>query len=144
MTTDRSLDHEENLDFSRQNMIKTLELFFEHTKYSLTLMITSLTAVLAIAAFVLDKKPEEQTLRIAAIAAAIFLALLVVVAFVSYKLVHRYYKLYVACYVYAARLHNLHAAVPHPWFLEMERRVVNLMPKMQSMHLSRRAITRTT
>lgn len=105
-------------------MIKTLELFFEHTKYSLTLMISVLTAVLAIAAFSLEKRPSNETLRAIAYVSAGMLFLLVPIGYVSYKLVERYYKLYVTCYVYAARLHKKHAVAKHPWFLDLEKRVV--------------------
>jgi hypothetical protein len=34
----RDIQHEEMLNFSRQNMLDSLQLFFSHTKYSLTLL----------------------------------------------------------------------------------------------------------
>jgi hypothetical protein len=52
---EHDLRNEELLNFSRQNMINSLELFFAHTKYSLTLLTTILAASLAIAAFSFDK-----------------------------------------------------------------------------------------
>lgn len=125
--SERDLRYEEMLDFSRQNMIKTLELFFEHTKYTLTLMMTVLTAVLAIAAFSIEKfGDKEDQLRLVYFVDAVLLFMLVPIALVSTKLIARYYKLYVACYVYAARLHARHALVDHPWFVEITQRVRDL------------------
>ena len=56
-----ALGQEEMLDFSRQNMINALDLFFKHTKYSLTLLTTILAASLAIAAFSFDKLQDRLT-----------------------------------------------------------------------------------
>jgi hypothetical protein len=118
------LRNEEMLDFSRQNMLNALQLFFSHTKYSLTLLTTILGASLAIAAFSFDKlqgAPDESKLAI--LLAAIFLILMGPVSYITYRLVGRYYRLYVSFYVYAARLHYTHFSITHPWFADMKSRV---------------------
>ena len=118
--------YEGELVHSRQHMITTLELFFEHTKYTLNLMIAVVTAAAAIVAFCFGKDSTE-TLRVVAPKVAGYLLILIgPIASVSYLLVHRYYKLYVTSYVYAARVHKKHACAAHPWFVDLEARVVDL------------------
>ncbi|SFO04986.1 hypothetical protein SAMN05216386_2493 [Nitrosospira briensis] len=116
------LRHEEMLDFSRQNMLNSLQLFFSHTKYSLTLLTTILAASLAIAAFSFDKlQGAPEASRLALVLAAIFLILMGPVSYITYRLVGRYYRLYVSFYVYAARLHETYSsAIEHPWFADIQ------------------------
>ncbi|SEA62318.1 hypothetical protein [Nitrosospira multiformis] len=127
--------HEEMLDFSRQNMINSLQLFFSHTKYSLTLLTTILAASLAIAAFSFDKlqrMPEAS--KLALVLAAIFLILMGPVSYITHRLVGRYYRLYVSFYVYAARLHERYSsAIEHPWFADLKSRLGD--PKNHSENL---------
>jgi hypothetical protein len=119
------LRHEEMLDFSRQNMISALQLFFSHTKYSLTLLTTILGSSLAIAAFSFDKlqgAPDES--KAALWLTAIFLILMGPVSYITYRLVGRYYRLYVSFYVYAARLHEKYSSsIEHPWFADLKSRL---------------------
>ena len=124
-TDTHDLRHEEMLNFSRQNMINALELFFSHTKYSLTLLTTILAASMAIAAFSFDKlkgAPDES--KVALVLVAIFLILMGPVSYITYRLVGRYYRLYVSFYVYAARLHEKYSSsIEHPWFADMKSRL---------------------
>jgi hypothetical protein len=114
------IQHEEMLNFSRQNMIDSLQLFFSHTKYSLTLLTTILAASLAITAFSFDK-PEAS--KLALVLAAVFLILMGPVSYITHRLIGRYYRLYVSFYVYAARLHEKYSSTEHPWFADLKSRL---------------------
>lgn len=126
-----ALWQEEMLDFSRQNMVNALDLFFKHTKYSLTLLTTILAASLAIAAFSFDKL-EELTLSwtITLVVASTFLVLMGPVSYITYRLVGRYYRLYVSFYIYAARLHDTYASsIEHPWFVDLKDKLGEPYPE---------------
>jgi hypothetical protein len=127
--------HEEMLDFSRQNMINSLQLFFSHTKYSLTLLTTILAASLAITAFSFDKlQGTPEASKLALILAATFLILMGPVSNITYRLIGRYYRLYVSFYVYAARLHERYSSsIEHPWFADLKSRLGD--PKNHSENL---------
>ena len=117
------LQHEDKLDLVRKDMMSALELFFSHMKYSITLLTAILGASLAAAAFSFDKlKDLPSASKAAMIMAALFLLLMGPVSYISYRLVDRYYRLYVSCYIYAARMHWKYSATPHPWFLLFSRK----------------------
>jgi hypothetical protein len=136
------LRHEELLNFSRQNMIDALELFFSHTKYSLTLLTTILAASLAIAAFSFDKlKPEES--KLALVLAAILLILMGPVSYITYRLVGRYYRLYVSFYVYAARLHEKYSSsIEHPWFADLKSRLEDPSRPSENLLYDKKAVSK--
>lgn len=118
------IQHEEMLNFSRQNMIDSLQLFFSHTKYSLTLLTTILAASLAITAFSFDKlQGAPEASKLALFLAAVFLILMGPVSYITHRLIGRYYRLYVSFYVYAARLHEKHSSIEHPWFADLKSRL---------------------
>ncbi|MFZ1851681.1 MAG: hypothetical protein WAU15_05515 [Nitrosomonas sp.] len=122
-----NLKYEKDLNHSRQNMIKALELFFQHIKYSLTTLTAIFATSFTIAAFAIEKQMVNDQLNfIVLIGSSIFLILMGPVSFLSYRLVARYYKLYVSCYVYAARLHDKYSSSKHPWFEEMKERIEDL------------------
>jgi hypothetical protein len=105
-------------------MLKALELFFSHTKYSLTLLTTILAASMTVAAYSFDKlQGAPDKLRAVMCVAAIFLLLMGPVSYITYRLIGRYYRLYVSCYVYAVRLHDKYSSVEHPWFIDMKDRL---------------------
>jgi hypothetical protein len=117
------LQHEDKLDLVRKDMINALELFFSHTKYAITLLTAILAASLGVAAFSFDKlKDFPDASKAAMIVAALFLLLMGPVSYISYRLVDRYYRLYVSCYIYAARMHWKHSPTPHPWFVLFSRK----------------------
>lgn len=112
------LQHEDKLDLARKDMMSALELFFSHTKYSITLLTAILAASLGVAAFAFDKlKDFPHASKAAMIVAALFLLFMGPVSYISYRLVDRYYRLYVSCYIYAARMHWKYSPTPHPWFV---------------------------
>ncbi|SHM15723.1 hypothetical protein SAMN05216428_11576 [Nitrosospira sp. Nsp11] len=118
------IQHEEMLNFSRQNMIDSLQLFFSHTKYSLTLLTTILAASLAITAFSFDKlQGAPEASKLALFLAAVFLILMGPVSYITHRLIGRYYRLYVSFYVYAARLHEKYSSIEHPWFADLKSRL---------------------
>lgn len=118
------LQHEDKLDLVRKDMMSALELFFSHMKYSITLLTAILGASLAAAAFSFDKlfQHSRDASKAGMIMAALFLLLMGPVSYISYRLVDRYYRLYVSCYIYAARMHWKYSATPHPWFLLFSRK----------------------
>jgi len=131
----RDIQHEEMLNYSRQNMLDSLQLFFSHTKYSLTLLTTILAGSLAVTAFSFDKllqdKPDAS--KLALVLAAVFLILMGPVSYITHRLIGRYYRLYVSFYVYAARLHEKYSSTEHPWFADLKSRLGD--PKNHSENL---------
>ena len=52
------------------------------------------------------------------------------VSYITYRLVGRYYRLYVSFYVYAARLHDTYASsIEHPWFVDLRDKLGDPYPK---------------
>ena len=111
---------EQDLSLSRREMTDNLALFFTHVKYTMTLLLTFFTAALAILGFgIKEFGEEEKYVSWLILAASLILIMTFMVGRYSENLVRRYYKLYVASYVYAARVHDKHSNESHPWLAEI-------------------------
>jgi hypothetical protein len=121
------LKNEEYLEVSRNNMFAALDLFFRHTKYSITLLISMLTSVFAILTFSIKHlKDHSEKWLIVYVLGCVILLSMGPIALILRIIVTRYFRLYVSCYVYAARLHLRIATISHPWFDEINHKIKDI------------------
>ena len=103
---------------SRREMYTALQLFHTHVKHTISMMLTLLTAVLAVFGYLLKGLDEGSSgyaqIRIIA---AILLFLLLPLAWFSRRIITRHYDLYVCAIFFAKRLHDVHRLTElHPRF----------------------------
>jgi uncharacterized membrane protein YfcA len=124
---DSDLLKEEHLEFSRNSMFTALDLFFKHTQYSIALLVSMLAAVFAVLSFSIQHFHDnsERWLIVCALGSAM-LCTMFPISLLLRRIVSRYFRLYVSCYVYAARLHLRVATISHPWFDELKSKIPDI------------------
>jgi hypothetical protein len=106
------------LSSTRREMYDSLALFHTHVKGVVSFMLGLVTAVLGIVSLVVSRNPSPM-MSVVGNAAPVILVLLLPFSIVSVLVIGRYYKLYVAALVYAARLHEEEGLGDHFWFVEV-------------------------
>jgi hypothetical protein len=131
--TNKYLDSS-NLSTSRQEMYNALTLFYSHVKHTLSLLITIITAVFAILAFVLKEKINSLNPELMPVIQQMggsILFIVFVLSLISIVVIWRYYKLYVAALVFSSKQHIKANMSEHIWFIEViekEKELTNKYP----------------
>jgi hypothetical protein len=98
---------------ARDEMFRALQLFYDHVRYVITLLVTVPTAVFAVAAVAKDLGAAREFRWFA----AIFLIAAPVVAYFAQQVIARYYEVYVSALIFAVRVHLRSPIKAHyPWF----------------------------
>jgi len=108
------------LNSLRQEMYRALELFHNHVKYTLSMIFSLITAVLLI--FKLGTENIEMFsmhTEITQTIAATLLCFVFPLGIISAIIIGRYYKLYVAALVYAAKAHQNSGIENFAWFTDI-------------------------
>ena len=112
----------ELLNATRAEMYGALELFHKHVQHSVSLLFALITAVaVAVGVVAKDGSVEPQLIQVVRYAGGGVLLLALPFGYVSWKILSRYYRLYVAALIYAADLHQAEGIAGHPWFVEIEQ-----------------------
>lgn len=110
------------LSCTRQEMYQALSLFHSHVVYTLSVMFTLLTAVLAIFGFSGNALQNfGATQGIVKWIGGVILVLIFPLGAVSIIIIGRYYKLYVAALIFSAEAHESEGIANHAWFEDLDK-----------------------
>jgi hypothetical protein len=110
------------LNATRKEMYDALALYHAHVRGVISLLLGLVTIVFALSGFLLkESAPSSDVITIVKASAPTILVAVLPVSLICIVLLGRYYKLYVAALVYAAKLHHAEGIGDHLWFSEVER-----------------------
>jgi hypothetical protein len=117
------------LSSTREDMYRTLELFYMHVKHTISLLFALIIAVSVALGFVAkDTSTNQHMLQLAKTGSVILLLLAIPFGGVSMLITGRYYRLYVAALAYATELHSIEGVAGHQYFQDFERERARLGP----------------
>ena len=121
MTTEIKINPEEG-DFSRirSEILKALNAFHAHVKYTITLMTTLVAAAVGLLTFSIQNQPDY--VKVYSLISSVIFFMLLILSIVSLKICRRYYMIYASNYIYYARIHLRYNNVPHPWVIDLFRK----------------------
>lgn len=111
----------EFLNATRKEMYDSLSLFHNHVKFTISLLLSLITAIFAVFGFFLkDNENLSEMIGLIRTIGSIIFVTIFLIGIISMFIIGRYYKLYAASLMYAEEAHKSVGLENHFWFIGVE------------------------
>ncbi|MCK4733678.1 MAG: hypothetical protein KAT65_14585 [Methanophagales archaeon] len=107
------------LNACRQGIYSAASLYHDQIKYTTTVLVALITAMIAIFSFLKVAGVTSSIVRNIELAGAVLMVVAVIIGSFSLKIIGRYHKLYIATLLYATEVHHFVEITGFQWFEEI-------------------------
>ena len=107
------------LNTCRQVIYPAASLYHDQIKYTTTVLVALITAMIAILSFVKVAEETSSIVRPIELAGAALMVVAVIIGILSLKIIGRYHQLYIATLLYATEVHHVVGITGFQWFKDM-------------------------
>jgi hypothetical protein len=121
------------LSVCRQVIYPAASLYHDQIKYTTTVLVALITAMIAILSFIKVAGVTSSTVWLIELAGAALMAVAVIIGFFSLYIIERYHKLYIATLLYATEVHYAVGIIGFRWFED----IIELLRKKYRKNIQR-------
>ena len=107
------------LSACRQVIYPAASLYHDQIKYTTTVLVALITAMIAILSFVKVAEETSSIVRPIELAGAALMVVAVIIGILSLKIIGRYHQLYIATLLYATEVHHVVGITGFQWFKDI-------------------------